>query len=255
MSVVAFEELPENVRMLGNEFVVGVREMLGENLHGVYMYGATVFPDRGRPSDIDCHVVLEAPLTREQRGAIEALHARLAQDFPPLGAELDVVYVLRKEAEGANPPKNQMRPGTRDESWALHCAHVRAGYFLRLFGPPPERIFPAPSWERVAEALDHELAYVEEHLHWPAYCVLNLCRIVYSRMERNPAVSKRFSGAWARVRYPAWSGVIAAALRCYEGTATQSDVELLRNKVSEFLNFMRTELVGLHRSGISSQCS
>jgi predicted nucleotidyltransferase len=100
MSVVAFEELPENVRMLAHEFVVGVREVLGENLHGVYMYGATVFPDLGRPSDIDCHVVLEAPLTREQRGAIEALHARLAQDFPPLGAELDVFYVLRKEAEG-----------------------------------------------------------------------------------------------------------------------------------------------------------
>ena len=39
-------------------FVGEVASILGAKLYGIYMYGATVFPDAGPIQDIDCHVVL-----------------------------------------------------------------------------------------------------------------------------------------------------------------------------------------------------
>jgi hypothetical protein len=125
----------------------------------------------------------------------------------------------------------------RDESWALHCAHVRAGYYVTLYGPEPTDVFPPPSWPDVAAALDHEMRYVEENLHYTAYCVLNLCRIVYSFQERDVAVSKRFCGNWACERFPRWAALVKAALRVYEGTATPRDEELLHAEVERFLKF------------------
>jgi hypothetical protein len=237
-----FEELPAELRALAAAFTAGLVEILGRDLHGVYMYGAAVFADCQGIVDFDAHVLLERPPDTKARAQIDALHARLGRDFPRFAEELDLYYLLRSDAERADLPAHLLRAELRDRAWPLHCAHVRAGYFLRLHGPAPTETFPEPSWPAVVEALDDELRFVARNLHTPAYCVLNLARILYSHLHRDPVLSKRHAGAWAARTHPSWAPLLEAALRSYAGTATSADAQRLHGEIGAFFAFARSAL-------------
>jgi hypothetical protein len=229
--------LPPDVKIVCDALVDGLRDILGKKLYGIYLYGAAVFPDSGPVTDIDCHVILRKALNDRNRDDISLLYSKLAEDYPPLGGELDAWYILLSDAREKSPPLNQLKPGMCDESWALHSAHIRAGRYITLFGPEPDDIFPVPSWEEITAALDHEIEYIKNNLNYPAYCVLNLCRIMYSFKERDVVVSKRFSGIRAIDRFPEWTSLIQSALRTYEGTNTPADESRLQADMERFLEF------------------
>ena len=232
-----YKDLPSNVQKICDALVDGLIRILGGKLYGVYMYGAAVFPDSGPVTDIDCHVIVKDSLSNRDREDISRLYGELAEDYPPLGGELDAWYILLHDAREDSPPLNQLKPVMRDESWALHSAHIRAGRYITLFGPEPDEIFPVPSWEEISTALDHEIEYIKNNLNYPAYCVLNLCRIMYSYQERDVVVSKRFTGIRAIDQFPKWTTLVQAALRTYEGTNTLADESRLQADMESFLEF------------------
>lgn len=232
-----FDQLPSTVREVCRAFVCGLEAILDANLHGIYMHGASMFPDSGPIQDIDCHVILAGPLSSRNKDVILQLQRDIAERFPPLGGELDAYFVLYDDALKTSPPTHQLQPGMRDESWALHCAHVRAGRYIRLFGPSPVVIFPAPSWPEITTALEHELAFIQQNLRYPDYCVYNMCRIIYSVQERNVVVSKFFSGEWASELFPEWKPLIDAAVASYHGTETPDEAALLKTGVESFVEF------------------
>ena len=58
-------------------------------------------------------------------------------------------------------------------------------------------------WPALERALHGELDYVEEHLDdYPAYCVLNLCQLIYSFDTHDVVISKRASEEWADAAFP-----------------------------------------------------
>ena len=150
-----YQELPLPVRDLCEAFVSGLKEILSENLYGIYMYGAAVFPDAGPIQDVDCHVILKEQVDDGVRDEIFQLYKDLEVRFPDLGDELDTYFILYEDARRTSPPTHHLRPEIRDESWALHCSHIRAGYYLSLYGPDPTEIFPPASWSKISAALDH----------------------------------------------------------------------------------------------------
>jgi len=229
-------DLPMAVQVVCEAFISGLKDILRTKLYGVYMHGAAVFQDSGPIQDIDCHVILKTPLSEREQTNINQLFESLSKGFPSLGGELDAFFILYGDARKKSPPANQLRP-IRDEWWALHCTHIRAGRYLALYGPEPTEIFPATSWQDISAALDYEIRFIEASLKYPAYCVLNLCRIIFSFQERDVVVSKRSSGAWARTRFPEWASLIEAALRYYEGNATPNDQTYLQTEVRSFLAF------------------
>ncbi|MFO7664547.1 MAG: DUF4111 domain-containing protein [Chloroflexota bacterium] len=235
------EKLIAEVTLVCDSLINGLVAALGQNLYGIYLYGATVFPDSGPAQDIDCHVILNAELTDEELAAVKTLHEHLAEEFPPLGGELDAYYIRLEAARRPEPPRHQVYPHITDQAWALHCAHIRAGYYLTLYGPEPEAIFPLPSWTAVSQALEHELDFVRANLRYPAYCILNLSRILYSFQTRDVAVSKRACGRWAAAAYPEWRSLIEAALNQYDGRATATDQMLMETRMNEFLHFIENE--------------
>jgi hypothetical protein len=237
-----FSDLSAEVAHVCRSFTEGLQERLADKLFGVYLYGAVVFPDSGRAGDLDCHVVLKEGLTPAEIESIERLHQELAKRHPPLGAELDAWYILCSAAQGFEPPVHQIKHEMMDRSWALHCAHIRAGYFITLCGPEPAGIFPSPSWSDISEALEYELEFIRNDLAHPAYCTLNLCRIVYSLENRDVVVSKQFTAEWAQARLPEWADLIQAAVRSYAGTQTAEDEALLGRKIRPFLAFVEERL-------------
>jgi len=231
-------ELPNEVRELCLTFLQGLNDVLGEKMHGLYIYGAVAFPEGGATGDVDFHVILSGVLDEREKGEFKALHAALARDYPPLGGELDGYYILLEDACQTSLPAHQWLEGVVDDSWALHRAHILAGRCIVLHGPDPVDVFPVATWPELAEALQRELDFVEAHLdEYPAYCVLNLCRLMYSYETRDVVVSKRASAKWARVAYPEWQRPIDVAEKVYDQKETTVEQEFLRSDVKRFFDF------------------
>jgi hypothetical protein len=230
--------LPERIQDLCLAFLRGLEAALGAKLYGVYLYGALAFPEAGATGDIDFHVILKKPLTDREKSDLNDLHAALARDYPPLGRELDGYYILLEEARQTSPPRHQLLPDVVDNSWALHRAHIRAGRCIILYGSDPGRVYPPASWPELESALQGELDYVRQHLaEYPAYCALNLCRLMYSFETRDVVVSKRTSAAWADEAFPQWQSLIEAARNTYDQRATPQDRQLLHSAVGQFFEF------------------
>ncbi|MBL7174777.1 MAG: DUF4111 domain-containing protein [Desulfobacteraceae bacterium] len=230
--------IPDEIRGLCEAFLDGLNTALGRKLYGVYLYGALAFPEGGATGDVDFHVILNDALNGSEKLALENLHATLAQDYPPLGAELDGYYILLEEARQTIPPRHQLLYDVVDNSWALHRAHIRAGRCIILQGPDPSQVYPEASWSELESALQGELDYVGKHLaEYPAYCVLNLCRLMYSFETRDVVVSKVGSARWAYEAFPDWGPHIEAARKSYVGSAMSEEIELIKLEVRDFFDF------------------
>lgn len=231
-------QLPADLQVLCDAFLHGLEAVLGDKLYGVYLYGALTFPEGGAGGDVDFHVLLRQVLTGEEKTGLQNLHAALARDFPPAGADMDGYYLLLDDARQITPPAHQFLPGVIDNSWALHRAHIRAGRCLVLRGPDPALIYPPASWPELERALWGELEFIERHLtEYPDYCVLNLCRLMYSFQTRDVVVSKRFSAAWAGAAFPEWRPLIDGARGSYDRGHPAEDKALLAPQIQAFYDF------------------
>ncbi len=229
---------PEDIQDLCRALLAGLKAALGDKLYGVYVYGAAAFPESTCTGDIDFHVVLTETLTDEEHSAIDELHSALARDYPPLGAGLDGYYILLEEARHTSPPVHQLRPDISDVSWALHREHIRAGRCIILHGPEPRQIYPPVTWAELESALRGELKYVEAHLDdYPDYCILNLCRLMYSFETRDVVVSKTTAAGWAQRAFPRWRQHIEIAQRSYARQATPQDRQFIVAEVRGFFHF------------------
>ena len=174
-------KLPVYIQDLCQAFLNGLKAALGDNLYGVYLHGAVAFPETTNTGDIDFHVILAERLSEGEHSEIKQLHAKLADDFPPLGIGMDGYYLLLEDARGTAQPGSQSSPFSVDDAWALHRAHIRAGRCIVLHGPDPKQIYPSATWVELEADLEEQLQYVEAHLEvYPAYCILNLCRLMTS---------------------------------------------------------------------------
>lgn len=228
----------EDIQDLCRAFLHGLNAVLGDKLYGVYLYGAVAFPDSSPTGDIDFHVILKDSLSDKERSKINRLHTRLARDFPPFGGELDGYYIRLEEARQVSPPRNQLLTHVVDNSWALHREHIRAGRCIVLQGPDPTQVYPAASWPEIERALQGELKYVEEHLDvYPDYCILNLCRLMYSFETRDVVISKAAAAAWAWDIFLQWRCHIETAKKSYARQATTEDVEFVRSEVNNLFRF------------------
>lgn len=235
------DTLPPHIAPLAQSFRDGLVESLGTNLVGIYLYGAITFPDsRDQIQDLDFHVIVRKPFHERDRTAMDGLCRDLAGRFAMDRGDLDGYVITLADTHGTVPPPTQMWPLWRtpaDASWALHCAHIRAGRYIALIGPDPLTIYPQPSWPDLQAALLSEIQFVDSHLaDAPAYCVLNACRIAYSFTTRNVVVSKRGAAGWALNSLPPGRhGIVRAALHVYGGTGTKDDEARVAGDVAKFV--------------------
>ncbi|MEX2538632.1 MAG: aminoglycoside adenylyltransferase domain-containing protein [Actinomycetota bacterium] len=188
-------QIPEVVARLRDALVAELEAMLGNRFVGLFLYGAVCFPP-SPVADFDGHVLLDAPFDDEDRANIRAVYERLRSI--PMGDEMDVYFVTIEDAAKSAKPAHQWDPKNVDNSWALHRAHVHAGRFVHVKGPDPRELLPIPTWPELDDALQGELSFVASHLDdAPAFCTLNLCRILASYESREVVMSKLQGAMWA----------------------------------------------------------
>ena len=230
--------LPAHLEPCCAAFIQGLDVLLGDKLYAVYLFGALAFPEGGAGGDIDFHVILREMLTDREKAGLKDLHDTLDRDFGGPGWDMDGYYILLADARQTTPPAHQYLPGVVDHSWALHCAHMRAGRCIRLRGPEPTEIYPAVSWPELEAALSSEHTFVVQHLNeYPDYSILQLCRLMYSFQTRDVVISKRFSAAWAKAAFPQWSPLIDGALDSYDGGHPAEDLQALASHIAPFYEF------------------
>ncbi len=234
-----FEEMPPEIQAVCRGLLEGLKAALDNNLYGIYLYGTMVFPETRYVEDIDFHVIVNRKLTEPEKEAIKKLHNELSEESPFSKEDLDGYYISLDDARKISTPWHQVYPDIPDESWPLHIAHMRAGYCIVLYGPDPDEFLPEPTWQDLTAGLESTMKHTVEHLEkHPAYCILNLCRLLYSYRTRNIVVSKRRAAEWTMENYPDWKELIDSALRVFEREEENGDMSLLQTKINEFHRFV-----------------
>jgi len=247
-----FEELPARTRAICSKLKDELISSLGDALHGIYLYGAMVFPESKHVVDIDGHVILRRPLSEGEKESVRAVHSSLVSSFEDLTEEdLDIWYVLLEDVGSPSPPHHLIQDMS-DYAWPLHRAHLLAGYCILLHGPGPEAFLTAPSSSELEAALRSEMRYMNGAAgRYPAYCVLNGCRIMYSYETGDVVISKNAAAEWAKQRYPAWKDLMDAALSKYANASGTSDEKLLAEGIDAFIRDVR-EVIGLYSGSMAA---
>src|SRR5262245_36325848 len=86
--------LPQDVTGMLEALLPGIRNVLGDNLVGIYLRGSLALGDFiPATSDIDVLVVTMRPVGDAEFGALADLHARLAASPHPYARRLEIAYV------------------------------------------------------------------------------------------------------------------------------------------------------------------
>ena len=144
-----------------------------------------------------------------------------------------------------------MRRYTTDDSWAQHRQHIQAGRYIVLHGPEPTEIYRPASWPKIEQALYGERRlYVEKHLQYTDYCVLNRCRLIYSFETGDVVVSKAQTSDLAYDALPEWKRHIELARKSYAGQATTEERRFMLAEVGAFLEFAQMRIARAGQSGV-----
>lgn len=225
------------------------KDILGENLVGIYLHGSIAFGCFNRDkSDIDFIVTVRNPLTLNEK--IKMIETLLTHDptAPKKGFEMsvvlekyctDFVYPTPFELHFSNTHKQKCIDDTEnycknmngvDPDLAAHFTVIReVGLVVcgesvdKVFGDVPKKAY----LDSIIADIENCVADITEN---PVYVILNLCRVA-SFLADGLVISKKDGGQWGIKYLPAqYSGIIQTALDCYcSGAHFQCDNACLRD--------------------------
>lgn len=236
------------------------REVLGDNLAGLYVHGSLAFGCfRWDVSDIDYLAVVKAPVALEDRMEYIRALTEIDRYAPPKGIEMSIVpeedcrmfchparYVLHFSHAHLDGIRADLRGYCqrmqgRDPDLAAHFAVTRAAG-RAIWGEPIETMFAPVDRAACLDSILYDVGNAETDIEKnPAYITLNLCRaLAYAREER--ILSKAQGGEWGLRNLPArFHTVIRQAAQAY-GSGGTSVSEDSGKELRAFAGYMLGEL-------------
>jgi predicted nucleotidyltransferase len=267
MAQYGWSDCPEAIRVQVEGFVRAVREILAQNLVGIYLHGSLAMgcfnPER---SDLDLLVLTREGMTVEVKRRV----AELLLQHSGAPRPIEISFLRQADLDPWEDPtpfdfhysedwRHQTREQLESDAWqtwndrrqrdpdlAAHVTITRERGIC-LAGPPIERVFPpVPRAHYVASIVGDVLDATNEGRDGiagaPVYYVLNLCRVcAYLREGR--ICSKEEGGTWgARVLPDELRAVVRQALAAYRGTASDGsfDASLLEAFAGYLVQEIRT---------------
>ena len=236
-----------------NIFVEQSKEILRDNLVGVYLHGSLVMGCfNPQKSDIDLIIVVDRPLTDPVKRAFIEMTVEHNALGPAKGIEMSIVlrevckpfvyptpYELHFSAghlewfEEAPDEYIREMNGT-DKDLAAHFTIINKRGKC-LYGAPIEDVFAeVPSVDYMDSIWFDVEGAAEEITEYPMYLILNLARVLAYKQE-GLVLSKKEGGDWALGRLPAeYRPLIADALREYSENAEVVYDDVLAKRYAEF---------------------
>jgi predicted nucleotidyltransferase len=203
-----------------------IRQILGQKLVGLYLYGSLVTGDYDRGvSDFDLLAATRTEIDGEEFDGLQELHLDLVKNHPEWDNRVEVAYMpvaglatfkIKESRMAVISPGEPFHFKGAGKEWLINWWQVRERGLV-LYGPDPKTLIGPISHQ---EFLD----VVREHAqHWrewvadfrsrkgQAYARLTLCRALYAAVN-GEQVSKRRAALWARDCLPEQARLIEQAL-------------------------------------------
>lgn len=250
MAQYGWSDCPEAIRAQVEGLVRAVREILAQNLVGIYLHGSLAMgcfnPER---SDLDLLVLTREGMTVQVKRRVAELLLQHSDAPRPIEisflrqADLDpweypTPFDLHYSEDWRQQTREQLESGAwqtwndrrpKDPDLAAHVTITRARGIC-LAGRPIKRVFPPVPHEHYAGSI---LSDVQDAINEgrdgiagaPVYYVLNLCR-VYAYLREGRICSKEEGGTWgARVLPDELRAVVRQALAAYRGAASDGSFD------------------------------
>jgi predicted nucleotidyltransferase len=237
----------------------GVRDVLGEKLVGLYLYGSLVWGDFDHElSDIDLLAATTTDIDDEEFDALKRMHDALAARYPSWDDRIEVQYLSLEGLKTFRTESTKMAvisPGEpfhmveANRDWLMNWYFVQ-DYGKTLFGPPPGTIIdPIGKEEFIRSIVEHAKAWptwVDQTRHsrpYQGYAVLTMCRTLYT-FRNGVQVSKKQAAAWAETELPEWAPLIRSAIRWREEKRQdlQIDHEATFPETKRFVQFISEQI-------------
>jgi len=194
-----------------------VRNVLGEQFVGLYLYGSLSSGDfHPDASDIDFLVVTTDSLSDEIVAALESMHDRIWETGQKWAAKLEGSYIpkdhlRRYEKSGvAYPTVNERKfyVATHGSDWIIQRLIIREEGVI-LAGPDPKSMIDPVNPDDIRNAVTgilkewwfpmlDEPSWLEKHeVPYHAYAILTMCRALHA-LEHGTIVSKIAAANWAK---------------------------------------------------------
>lgn len=234
------------------------KDILGDNLVGVYLHGSAVM-DCFNPqkSDLDLILVVERALDDGVKLAFLAELVRLNEEAPEKGFELSIVrravcdpfvYPTPYELHFSNAYLDRVkREPARYVAEVVGCDRDLAAHFTiigrygrTLFGAPIGEVFGAVPRADYIDSILFDIEHAREDISEnPMYMTLNLCRVL-AYLREGLVCSKKAGGEWGLRALPErFRATVADALLCYAGDKV---MRVREEEAVAFAEYMRSEI-------------
>ncbi len=249
-----------------HELMEGLRDILGSQLAGVYLYGSLTSAEFDRQSDIDVLVVTRDEMSDEGFATVAAMHDRIAAGDSWCATQLEVAYVplqtlRRYDAENSVYPHMDRGKGEylqRKEHWS-DCVvqrHVLRERGITLAGPDPVTLIDPVSENDLRQAMRDLLPkWGESLLSNPSqlerrgsqsYVVLSICRMLYT-LQTGAVASKRQASDWAKATLDErWRLLVDRALAGRQNPDSEATAEDVDATLDLMRYAIRTSLYPRH---------
>jgi predicted nucleotidyltransferase len=209
----------------------GLRNILGDQLVAVYLFGSATTGDFDAESDVDVVAVTADKIEDDTFAALQTMHAQIATIDSWCATQLEISYIPRRAirrydpADVLHPRLDRGKEQTlhmmrHDADWVVQ-RHLIRERGLTLLGPAPAMLIDpvAPDDLRLAmlELLPEWLAPMLENppdvrtRGYQSFIVLSICRILYT-LEHGDVVSKNAAARWGEETLHArWTPLIRGA--------------------------------------------
>lgn len=232
-----------------------VKEILQDQLVGIYLFGSLANGDFDQHSDIDILVVTKDKIRDDIFSSLQAMHAQLASLHSPWSTQLEVSYIPQKALRRFDPADSFHphldRGGGEILHWMAHESnwiiqrHILRERGIILAGPAPRSLIDPISASDLRQSVVNVLPLwatpiLENPLQirnrgYQSYVVLSLCRMLYT-LQCGTIVSKRGAADWAQdTLSQQWAPLIARAWLGRQNAGSDADPE----DVEGTLNFIR----------------
>jgi streptomycin 3"-adenylyltransferase len=246
-----------------NSFVGKSKEILQDNLVGVYLHGSAVMGCYNpAKSDIDLIVVVKDIMSDKVKRSFLDMVTKLNGKGPAKGIEMSIVKqsvckpfvyptpfelhfsVAHLDWYGNNPDDYILKMKGEDKDLAAHFTIITHRGKC-LYGAPIKEIFADVPVHDYIDSIWNDIAEAEEEIaDNPMYLILNLAR-VFAYMKNGLVLSKREGGEWALENLPEqYRDLIKAALVDYAETMDiQYDMNLAKNYAEYMVREISSQII------------
>ena len=243
------------------QFTEQAREILGDNLTGIYLHGSAVMgcynPEK---SDIDLIVAVEDSLSDEVKRKIMDMTVALNEAEPAKGIEMSIVkkadcnpfiyptpFELHFSAMHMgwyrdNPEDYVRKMNGTDADLAAHFTIIKKRGKC-LYGAPIDEVFAEVPKADYIDSIWNDIAEAEDEIADNSmYLILNLARVL-AYLQDSLVLSKKEGGEWALNNLPEkYLSLIKAALSEY---ADAADISYDMNLAKDYAGYMVGKIADL----------